>query len=110
LKGVKAHLEVEPQGTPRFLKSRSVPYGIKGAIEQNLEHLERLGVIEKVKHSEWATPIVLVPKADEALHICGDYKVTLYQVLKVDQYLMFLLEDLFGTLAGGQTLTKLDLS
>ena len=35
-----------------------------------------LGVLEKINHSEWAAPIVPIPKADGSLRICGDYKVT----------------------------------
>ena len=109
LKGVEAHLEVE-QCTPKFFKARSVPYAIKGAIEQDLERLAQLGVIEKVSHSDWAAPIVPVPKADGGIRICGDYKITINPVLKVDQYPMPVPEDLFATLAGGDTFTKLDLS
>jgi len=75
-----------------------------------LERLEWLWVSKKVKHSEWATPIVPVPKTDGAIRICEDYKVTLNPVLKVDQYPMPVPEDLFATPAGGQTFTRLDLS
>ena len=55
-------------------------------------------------------PIVPVPKADGSIHICGDYKVTVNPVLKVDQYPMPVPENLFTMLAGGDTFTKLDLS
>ena len=67
-------------------------------------------MIEKVPHSEWAAPIVPVPKGDGGIRICGDYKVTVNPHLKVDQYPVPTAEDLFVTLAGGQTFTKLDLS
>ena len=49
-----------------------VPYALKEAIEKDLE---RLGVVEPIRHSEWAAPIVPVPKADGSVRICGDYKV-----------------------------------
>ena len=45
--------------------------------------LESLGVIEKTNHSEWAAPIVPVPKADGSIGICGDYKVTINPGLQV---------------------------
>ena len=87
-----------------------MPYAIRGVIEKDLERLESLGVIEKVNYSDWAAPIVPVPKADGSVHICGDYKVTINPVLKVDQHPVPKAEDFFTSLAGGKKFTKLDLS
>ena len=81
VQGVQVHLEVDPTVQPRFHKPRSVPYAIKGAIEQDLERLERNGIIEKVQYSDWAAPIVPVPKSDGSIRICGDYKVTVNPVI-----------------------------
>ena len=78
--------------------------------EQDLDRLEKMGVLEKVKYSDWAAPIVPVPKSDGGIRICGDYKVTINPALEVDQFPMPTPEDLFATLAGGQAFTKLDLS
>ena len=61
-------------------------------------------------HSQWAAPIVPVPKADGGIWLCGDYKVTVNPFLKIDQYPVPTAEDLFATLTGGQAFTKLDLS
>ena len=83
---------------------------IRGAIEKDLERLENLGVIEKINYSDWAAPIVPVPKADGSIRICGDYKVTINPALQVNQYPVPSAEDLFATLASGQKFSKLDLS
>ena len=72
--------------------------------------MERAGILEKVKYSEWAAPVVAVPKKDGKFRICGYYKVTINSVLKTDQYPLSKPEELFATLAGGITFTKLDLS
>ena len=42
--------------------------------------------------------------------ICGDFKVTIIQASKLDQYPAPKIEDLLAQLAGGKLLTKLDMS
>ena len=41
-----------------------MPYALRDAIERDLERLESLGVIEKVSYSDWAAPIMPIPKPD----------------------------------------------
>ena len=101
---------IKSDATPRFFKPRPVPFAIKDAISQELTRLEHQGTISPVKHSQWATPIVPVPKKDGKFRICGDYKVTLNQVLLVEEYPLPTPEELFSTLAGGKIFSKLDLS
>ena len=105
-----AELNVEPTANAKFLKARTVPYALRGPIEEELDRLEKEGIIEKITHSEWATPIVAVPKPDERVRLCGDFKVTVNQTLSVDKYPLPKVEDLLATLAGGKQFTKLDLS
>jgi len=80
----------------------------KGAIEEDLERLERQGITTKLKYSDWASPSVPVLKADGGIRICGNYKVVNNPVLEVEQFPVPTPEDLFAILAGGQTCTKLD--
>ena len=110
IKTFQARLQVDPEGPPKFFKLRTAPYAIRGAVEDELDRLEREGILEKVTHSEWAMPVVVVPKADGSVRLCGDFKVTINPLLKVDQYPLPKAEDLFTTLAGGQRFTKLNLS
>ena len=79
-------------------------------MEQELNRLEREGVLKRVNHRQWPAPIVTVPKKDGTVRICGDYKVTVNPVLDVDQYPLPRPEDLFATLAGGKFFSTLDLS
>lgn len=69
-----------------------------------------MGRISRTDRSEWASPIVIVPKADKSIRICGDYKVTINQSVEEETYTLPNTEDLFATLAGGTLFTKLDLS
>ena len=51
-----------------------------------------------------------IPKKDKTVRICGDYKVTLNQLIDMDRYPLPTAEDIFATLAGGKQFTTLDLS
>ncbi|KAL9982685.1 hypothetical protein ACROYT_G004758 [Oculina patagonica] len=110
LQGTKAKIHVDPTATPIFHKARPVPYALREKIEQDLERLEKAGTIEPVQYSEWATPIVSVIKSDGTVRVCGDYKLTVNKVSKLDGYPIPKLDDLYTKLAGGQTFTELDLS
>ena len=54
--------------------------------------------------------IVPVLKQDGSVRICGDHKVTVKQAAKVDTYPLPRINDLFASLAGGQSFSKLDLA
>ena len=69
-----------------------------------------LGVLEKVQYSDWATPVVSVPKPDGSMRLCGDFKITINPVLQIDQHPLPKPEDLLATLAGGKKFSKIDLS
>ena len=51
VKNYGASLDVHPDATPRFVRARPVPFAIKPAVEEELEKLEKSGVIEKVTYS-----------------------------------------------------------
>ena len=105
----KATLHLKDGTAPRFCKSRPVPFAMRERVGKELDHLEQLGVIEKVPFSEWAAPIVVVPKKDGRICICGDYKVTINPSLDVDQHPLPKPEDIFASLSGGVKFTVLDL-
>ena len=100
--GVHAKFAVKPDAKPKFCRARTAPYALRGAIENDLNRLQQLGVIESVKYSDWATPIVPVPKPDGSVRLCGDFKVTVNPVLQIDKHLIPKPEDLLTVLADGQ--------
>ena len=110
MKTIKAKLKLKENATPKFHRPRTVPFALKEAVEQELNRLEKKGILKRVDHSDWAAPIVPVPKKDGKVRVCGDYKVTVNQCLDVDQYPLPRPDDLFATLANGKTYSKLDLS
>ena len=66
--------------------------------------------MEKVTHSDRAVPIVVVPKGDGQIRLCGDYKVTVNKSREVDQYPLLGPDKLFAALSGGVNFSKIDLT
>lgn len=110
IKGYKAQIRMKENAQPIFCKARPVPFSIRESVEKEFERMEKAGIVYRVPASEWATPLVIVPKPDKTVRICGDYKVTVNREINEEQYPLPNTEDLFATLAGGQKFTKLDLS
>ena len=103
----KAMLTLKDDSQERFLKARPMPYALKPKVEEELRRLQNEGILTKVEWSEWATPIVPVPKRDGSVRLCGDYKITVNPELQAKQYPLPRIEDIFANLAGGQKFSKL---
>ena len=102
IKGITAKLKMKPDAQPKFCKACPVPYALQEAVDAEYHRLESESIVEKIKFSEWATPMVHVPKADGTTRSCGDYAVTVHPQLNVPQYPTSLLEDVFVKLRGGK--------
>ncbi len=103
----KATLHIRTDATPKFFKPRPIPFALKDVVGQELDRLKKQGVIKKVNSSDWAAPIVTVPKPEGKIRLCGDYKVTVNQALTVDQYPLPKPEELFATLAARRVLNTI---
>ena len=109
--GPKVKLITDPQVTPKFYKPRSLPYAMRDKVEQQLKSLQAAGIIEPIQSCDWAAPIVSVLKRDKKTTcLCGDYRLTVNQAVKVDQYPIPKIKDLLAKIAGGKYFTSLDMS
>ena len=54
-----AHLSLK-EGTQPCL--RSVPYAIKEQVRKELDHFEKVDILQRVDYAKWAAPIMPVPK------------------------------------------------
>ena len=109
MKDFKAKLVVKSNAKPKFCHPRQIPLALKELVEQELKQLQEKGILEQVKYSEWATPLVRVLKTDGKVQLYGDYKITVNPILDVDQYPLPKPQELLATLSGRQKFTKLDL-
>ena len=51
-----------------------------------------------------------VLKQDNQVRLCSDYKLTVNKFAKLDSYPLLKADDLFATLTGGKSFSKVDLS
>ncbi|XP_037567506.1 uncharacterized protein K02A2.6-like [Dermacentor silvarum] len=56
--GLPVRIEVEEQATPKFHKSRQVPFALLPKVDEAIEKLVEQGIYVPIKRSRWATPIV----------------------------------------------------
>jgi len=103
LKDHLQHISLRENTNPIFKKARHPPFALRNKIEDELNRLVQTNIIEKVDHSEWATPIVPVLKSDSTLRICGDYKVTVNQVIAKDEHPIPRIDELANKLAHGKS-------
>ena len=106
---ITARLTRKEDTSPVFMKARPVPYSLRHKVETELERMVEIGALTPVSWSEWASPIVVVPKPDGSVWICGDFRVTVNPSLKVDQYPLPRVEDILATLQDSTTFSKIDL-
>ena len=95
---------------PKFLQAEGSRIFIQTRVEEELEWLQQEGVISPIELSDCATPIVPLSKANGTVRICGDYKVNLNPVMKIEQYPLPKVADIFASLSGGQKVSKIDLT
>ena len=104
-KAIKAKIVVEgnacltkvTQVEGKYRKATPVPYAIKENIEKELKRLEDEGTIEQLTFSDWAAPIVPKMKENQTVRICGNYKVAVNAVSKLDNYPVPKAEDFLTT-------------
>ena len=68
------------------------------------------GELEPVDQSEWAAPIVVVKKKDGGIRICADFKTTVNPHLRMKTFPLPTPDEVFSTLAHGESFSKLDLA
>jgi hypothetical protein len=102
-------LNLSADAKPIKCKPRPIPYALEDRVKKQCDEWEELGIWKKIEYSEWATPMVIAPKSDGGIRICGDYKVTLNKFLKLPTYPIPTAHDLEAKLGPGDKYTKMDI-
>ena len=110
IKGAQAKINVIPNSKPKFMKAWTVPFVMKAAVELEIERTENEGILKSVPFSKWARRIAIVPKSDDRLRICGDYKQTVNPCLDDDIFPQPTPEELFSKIHVRKKFSKIDMS
>lgn len=110
IKGYTASVTLKPGAVPVFSKAYACPFALKQKVENEIQALVERKVLIPVKTSQYASPIVVVPKSNGSIRICGDYKKSVNPYLVKDVYPHPTSEEIFSNLSGCKVFTVLDLS
>jgi hypothetical protein len=84
-----------------------MPFATREIVRKEIDAMLKFGVV-RPSISDWASPIVLVPKKDKTIRFCVNYK-KLNKVTRFNAYPMPKIEDILDRLGKAKFITTLDL-
>jgi hypothetical protein len=104
------HLQVDENAEPTITPARRVPTALKEKYKEELDRLEKLGVLATVDEpTPWVSSVVIATKKSGALRICIDPR-PLNKALKRETYHLPVLDDLMPDLARAKVFSSVDLT
>ena len=109
MKGFQFFIQLKENAPSSLIqKPRRVPFALESAIEEEISKLLRDDIIEEVDSSPFLSPIVVVPKGENGIRLCVDYK-KINKFIVIDQHPLPTADEIFSRLSGAQVFSKLDL-
>ena len=112
LKGKQIQLSIDQSVKPVAQQQRRVPFHLREKVEMELKNLESQDIIEKVpesEHTDWVSPIVVVPKKEGKIRICVDMRAANTAVKRI-RHPIPTVKDIALELNGAKYFSKLDLA
>ncbi|XP_036146047.1 uncharacterized protein K02A2.6-like [Monomorium pharaonis] len=110
IKNFKVDVKLKKKANPIFHRAYQMPFALKPKVEEELSRMVEEGILSKVTHSRWASPIVVIPKKNgKDVRICVDFKKTLNTVIDTEHCVLPLPEDIYANLSGSRCFTVIDL-
>ncbi|XP_051794021.1 ribonuclease inhibitor-like [Acanthochromis polyacanthus] len=108
VKGFVHKVKVRPDVQPVQMKLRRLPFAVRDQVSEELQRLEKDGVIERIDSSPWVSPIVVVKRKSSRLRICPDLREPNKAVI-IDSHPLPHIEEMFHELRGAQMFSSIDL-
>ena len=88
---------------------RRLPVALEKPVEKEIEKLLAAGTIEAIENSPYVSPIVVVPKKNDTIRLCVDYRLV-NDVLITDQYPVPVIDDVILKIRGAKWFSRIDLA
>ncbi|KAL7859464.1 hypothetical protein SRHO_G00146110 [Serrasalmus rhombeus] len=103
-------IKLKPGVKPVSLKApRRVPLPLMGKVKQELQRMEKLGVISRIEEpTEWCSGMVVAPKKDkDKVRICVDL-TPLNEAVCREKFILPSIDQTLGMLSGAKFFSKID--
>lgn len=110
IKDYEASIVMEEQASPVFCGAYTVPYGLRSKVDEEINRLVENGIWKPVSFSNWASPMVVVEKANGTIRLCMDCKVSVNKFVKNNYHNLPLVEDLLNDFQGCSYFSMIDLT
>ena len=103
------HIKLQPEAEPFALSTpRSIALPLLPKVKQELERIEKMGVISKVNGpTDWCAGMVVAPKAAGSVRICVDLTKLNRSVCR-ERHILPTVDHILAQLSGAKVFTKLD--
>lgn len=112
IKGFQAEIVLSEDHKKIVARPYNIPFGLRDKVEEEIKRLVEAKIIVPCTSSRYASPIVVVPKADgKSIRICVDCKRTINKYVINSNYYPLPHQDMiFAAMNGATVYCKLDLS
>ena len=103
------NIKLKPDATPHHAKPYPVPHSQEQKLKDEVQRLVQHGILKKVNHSEWASPMFTITKPDGSLRSLADLRELNKRIIR-NPFPIPKIQEMLLKLRGFQWATSLDLN
>lgn len=108
IKGIIVDIPIDPNAKAVQQPYRRIPIPLEKAVDEEVQSLLDQGIIEKVRTSNWISPLVVVPKDNgNNVRVCVDMRRANEAVIR-EKHPLPTIDDFLPELSGAKWFSKLD--